>query len=166
MKKIKKGFVLFGLCLAVFCCLSTGLGQAATAMPDFSLENASGGRAISSSEFKGNALLVIFFATWCPPCMEEIPDLIKIHKQFSPQGFSVIGLSVDQGGPAAVEQLVKKKAINYPVLMADAKTMQSFGGVYGIPVSFLVNKAGNVVKKYMGYVPSAVLIKDIASVIK
>lgn len=166
MKKIKKGFVLFGLYLAVFCWLSTGLGQAATAMPDFSLENVSGGPAISSSEFKGNALLVIFFATWCPPCIEEIPDLIKIHKQFSPQGFSVIGLSVDQGGPSAVEQLVKKKAINYPVLMADAKTMQSFGGVYGIPVSFLVNKAGNVVKKYMGYVPSAVLIKDIASVIK
>lgn len=166
MKKIQKWLMLFGLYLGVLGCLSAGTGQAATAMPDFSLANASGGRMVSSTEFKGNALLVIFFATWCPPCMEEIPDLIKIHNQFSPQGFSVIGLSVDQGGPAAVEQLVKKKAINYPVLMADAKTMQNFGGVYGIPVSFLVNKAGNVVKKYMGYVPSAVLVKDIATVIQ
>jgi glutathione peroxidase-family protein len=98
--------------------------------------------------------------------MEEIPNLIDIQKKFSPQGFSVIGLSVDQGGPAGVERLVKKKEINYPVLMADAETMQNFGGVYGIPVSFLVNKAGNVVKKYTGYVPPAVLINDIKNIME
>ena len=166
MKKIQKLILWCGLLVGLTSWSSTGVGQAATAMPDFTLQKVSGSGLTSSSEFKGNALLVVFFATWCPPCMEEIPDLIKIQDQFSPKGFSVIGLSVDQGGPSAVASLVKKKEINYPVLMADAETMQNFGGVYGIPVSFLVNKAGNVVKKYTGYVPSTVLIKDITHLVQ
>ena len=63
-------------------------------------------------------------------------------------------------------KLVMKMGINYPVVMADRGTITGFGGVYGIPVSFLVNQNGNIVKKYVGYVPHAVLANDIKTVMK
>jgi thiol-disulfide isomerase/thioredoxin len=134
-------------------------------MPQFALKSAVGGEVVDSRNFAGKVLLVSFFATWCPPCIEEIPSFIELQNRFGPEGFSVIGLSVDQGGGSAVAKLVKKSKINYPVLMADSEIMENFGGVYGIPVSFLVNKEGNVVKKYPGYVPESILIRDIKSIL-
>jgi peroxiredoxin len=137
--------------------------RAATRMPSFALENVRDGKIVESDSFKGRVLLLTFFATWCPPCLEEVPNLIKLQNEMSGAGFSVIGMSVDQQGPATVAKFVENKAINYPVLLAEAKTTTDFGGIYGIPVAFLVNKAGNVVKKYTGYVDHAVLEKDIRS---
>jgi glutathione peroxidase-family protein len=74
-------------------------------------------------------------------------------------------MSVDQQDPSTLAKFVEKKEINYPVLLAEAKTTMDFGGIYGIPVAFLVNKAGNVVKKYSGYVDHAVLERDIRSLL-
>ena len=142
---------------------STG---AATKMPAFSLENVITGEEVNSETFAGKSLLITFFATWCPPCIQEIPNLIEVHDEFGPERFSVVGLSVDQEGSKVVKRLVEKKSINYPVMMADKRTTRDFGGVYGIPTSFLVNGKGNVVKKYTGYIPHSVLIKDIKQVIE
>ncbi len=139
--------------------------QAATKMPSFSLVDVVSGKIVDSKVFAGKALFVTFFATWCPPCIQEVGSLIKLQNKYADDGFSVVGLSVDQEGPAVVSRLVKKRSINYPVLMADSKTTRSFGGVYGIPVSFLVNKKGNVVKKYPGYVPYSILAKDLKKVL-
>jgi hypothetical protein len=72
---------------------------------------------------------------------------------------------VDQGGPPAVQKLMRRTGINYPVLMANVSTAESFGGVYMIPVSFLVNKSGQVVKKYPGPAPESVLAKDIRGIL-
>ncbi len=139
--------------------------QAATRMPSFSLVDVVSGETVHSKVFAGKALFITFFATWCPPCIQEIASLIKLQNKYADDGFSVVGLSVDQEGPAVVSRLVEKRSINYPVLMADSKTTRGFGGVYGIPVSFLVNKKGNVVKKYPGYVPYSILAKDLKKVL-
>jgi peroxiredoxin len=144
--------------------ISAGSSSATSKMPVFSLPNVIDGKTIDSREFQGKALLVTFFATWCPPCMDEVPTLIKLQKEFAKDGFSVIGLSVDEQGPGVVVKLISKQGINYPVMMADRRTIKDFGGVYGIPVSFLVNRSGNVVKKYPGEVPLSVLAKDIKNV--
>ena len=151
--------------LAVFF-FSAGRLSASTKMPVFSLPDVTDGKTVDSREFHGKVLLVTFFATWCPPCIEEVPSLVELQKELAKDGFSVIGLSVDQEGPRAVGKLVVKMGINYPVVMADSGTITSFGGVYGIPVSFLVNQSGNIVKKYMGYVPPSVLANDIKTVMK
>lgn len=147
--------------MALCLLLSLTSAHAATRMPSFSLPDAVSGSTINSDVYNGKTLLVTFFATWCPPCMQEVPALIELHQQFSKADFSVVGLSVDQGGPDVVAKLVENRSINYPVLMADETTARNFGGVAGIPTSFLVNKEGNVVKKYPGYVPHAILEKDI-----
>lgn len=149
--------LLFGAVMA-------GPATAAPRMPEFILKSVVDGQDIDSRSFAGKVLLITFFATWCPPCIEEIPTLIELQKAYAENGFSIVGLSVDQGGPEEVAQLVSKHKINYPVMLADNETMENFGGVYGIPVSFLVNGEGNVVKKYPGFVPKSILQKDIQSV--
>jgi peroxiredoxin len=151
--------------IMAFCLLlSISSAYAAARMPSFSLPDAVSGSTVSSANFSGKTLLITFFATWCPPCMQEVPTLIELHQQFSKANFSVIGLSVDEGGSEVVAKLVEKRSINYPVLMADATTAHNFGGVVGIPTSFLVNKEGNVVKKYPGYVPHTILEQDIKKI--
>ncbi len=150
----------------LFLFVSVHTASAATQMPVFSLEDVVTGDTVHSTFFKGKTLLVTFFATWCPPCMQEIPDLIKLQEEYAVKGFSVLGLSVDQGGAGIVKKLVEKRSINYPVLLADGGTARDFGGVVGIPTSFLVNSKGQVVKKYPGYVPHMLLENDIQRVMQ
>jgi cytochrome c biogenesis protein CcmG/thiol:disulfide interchange protein DsbE len=140
-------------------------GQAATKMPSFKLEDVRTGKLVKSSTFKGQSLLVMFFATWCPPCIQEIPNLIKLQNQFSQRKFSVVGISVDQE-KGVVESLIDNKSINYPVMMADKEVTRDFGGVYGIPTAFLVNSKGHVTKRYTGYIAHSVLVKDLEKILK
>ena len=143
-----------------------GALYASTDMPAFALPDVTEGKTVDSRQYSGKVLLVVFFAAWCPPCMEEVPGLIDLQKEFAREGFSVIGLSVDENGPLIVNTMVKRKGINYPVVMADSKTIRGFGGVYGIPTSFLVSRKGVIVKKYSGLVPHGVLANDIKDVMK
>jgi len=139
--------------------------RAADMMPAFSLTSAIDGKQVKSDDFKGKALLVTFFATWCPPCRQEIPSLIKLQDEFSSQGFSVIGFSMDEKGPKVVAKLVEKEKINYPVLMSESKTEREFGGIVGIPTSFLINRQGKIIKRYPGYVQHDQLAEDIKAIL-
>jgi thiol-disulfide isomerase/thioredoxin len=141
-----------------------GDGEAATKMPSFELEDVVTGDPIASSRFEGKSLLITFWATWCPPCIQEIPNLIKLQDEYGTTGFSVVAISVDQE-KGVVQKMVNRKEINYPVMMADKSVTRDFGGVYGIPTSFLVSKKGTVVKKYSGFVPHSVLVKDLQQII-
>ncbi len=162
--RIKTYYLLAMACMLLTFAAASTVG-AAVKMPAFALPSAVDGKVVKSSSFRGKAMLVTFFATWCPPCRQEIPTLKKLQEEFGDKGFSVVGLSVDEGGPRVVAKLVKQEAINYPVLMADRATANDFGGIAGIPTSFLINRKGNVVKRYPGYVPHALLVKDIQSIL-
>jgi thiol-disulfide isomerase/thioredoxin len=133
---------------------------ASKAMPSFSLVSARDGEKVSSEILKDKTLLVAFFATWCPPCRQEVPVLIKLHEELSDKEFSVVAISADEGGRSVVQKLIELEKINYPVFMADEKVLDGFG-VSGIPTSFLVNAKGNVVKSYAGYIPEQTLRRDI-----
>jgi thiol-disulfide isomerase/thioredoxin len=164
--KNQKLFLVPALCmLMTFVISGAVVSQAATPMPSFSLESVRDGKIVDSDSFRGKVLLLTFFATWCPPCVEEVPTLIKLQNELADSGFSVVGLSVDQQGQASVAKFVDKRDINYPVLLAKSQTTRDFGGIYGIPVAFLVNKSGNVVKKYTGYVQHDILEKDIRNLL-
>ena len=159
-KKISSLLLGLAVVLAV-----TGLAAAGEAMPSFSLSSALDGKSVDSKDFKGKTLLITFFTTWCPPCRQEIPTLIQLQNDYAAKGFSVIGLSMDEKGASVVAKLIEKEGINYPVLMADAKTARDFGGIVGVPTSFLVNREGEVAKRYPGYVPHSLLEKDINSIL-
>ncbi len=130
-------------------------------MVHFNLPSAAENKMVDSKQFEGKVLLVTFFATWCPPCIQEIPNLIDLQNTYGSKGFSVIGMSVDEGGVPPVKRMIDRTGINYPVLMADNEVARGFGGITGIPVSFLVNHKGELVKKYLGYVEHSVLDEEI-----
>jgi len=180
MKKIVMYFCCLALVLLVFACDSGAekseiaanrpAGNAsrtisANTMTHFVLPSAVDGTLIDSDAYKGRVRLINFFATWCPPCMEEVPTLIELADKFGENGFSVIGLSVDQSGREVVKKFVNKMKINYPVLMADEAVSSAFGGISGIPVSFLVARDGTLLRRYIGYVDHRVLEKDIEEVL-
>ncbi len=135
-------------------------------MPRFSLPDVLSGKEINSKAFAGKTLLITFFATWCPPCRMEVPELKQLQQRFAGEDFSVVGFSVDNGELSRVAAFVKKEAINYPVLKATYSTGRDFGGVFGIPTAFLINKAGAVVKRYQGFVHYEILEKDISNVMQ
>ena len=155
--------LLPALCLL---CLLAVPALAATKMPHFVLPSAEDGANLDSNSYHGQALLVNFFATWCPPCRQEIPSLISIQKEYGSKGLAVIGISTDQGGSSLVAKFAKKMEVNYPVLMSDSATPTAFGGILGIPTSFLINKEGNVVKRYDGYVDHQTLVNDLNTILR
>jgi len=160
--KMIKGLLI---CLCLLACDAQTKGGGGVDMPAFSLPTAIDGSMVASEQYQGKVMLITFFATWCPPCLQEIPTLKELQAKFQQQGFSVVALSVDEGGSDAVAQLVRQARINYPVLMANRSTTRDFGNVVALPTSFLVNKNGQVVKKYPGYATRRLLERDIESVL-
>lgn len=108
------------------------------------------GRPVSSTNFQGRVVLVNFWATWCPPCRQEIPDFVKFTMEHDTNRVVILGLSVDEGGPEVVKPFVSSYKVNYPVLMADQSVMDAFGGVAGFPTTFVIDAQGNLVSRHLG----------------
>lgn len=134
-------------------------------MAPFKMTSLTDETVLDSRELEGQVLLVNFFATWCPPCIQEIPTLISLQDTFKGKGFSVVAFSVDEGNLATLKKIIDKNKINYPVLRADPVVTRSFGGVTGIPVTFLVNRQGQIVKKFLGYTDQDTLAQEIKALL-
>jgi peroxiredoxin len=132
-----------------------------TQMVHFKLPSVNEKAVVDSDEYKGQVLLATFFATWCPSCIQEIPSLIALQNDYKKKGFSVLAFSVDQGSSESLNKFIEKYSINYPVFFADEDLVKGFGGVTGIPVSFLVNRKGEIVKKFLGNIEHDVLEQQI-----
>jgi thiol-disulfide isomerase/thioredoxin len=149
---------LFFLFLSVLLAASPAL--AGTKMPHFNLADAVTGQKIDSETYSGKAKLVVFFATWCMPCMQEVPALMSLQKEYGNDDFSVVAISVDNN-QANVESFINKNEVNYPVLMFNERVVSDFGGIPGLPTTFMVDKDDNVLKKYPGLVPHALLEREV-----
>ena len=113
--------------------------------------------------YKGKAILLNFFATWCPPCKAEIPHLNDLQKKYG-DDFQVISVLVERDKPNSyVNQFIKKFKINYPLTNSNVnfQLADAVGGVSSIPAMFLFNKEGVVVQNYVGAVASEILESDI-----
>lgn len=117
-------------------------------VPDFSLTTLEG-KALKFSDYRGKVVLIDFWATWCVPCQTEIPRFVAFQKRYSAQGFQVIGISMDDS-PAEVRKFYIKFNMNYPVGLGDAKLADQFGGVLGLPLTFLIIRDGTIFKQYNG----------------
>lgn len=108
------------------------------------------GKEIGRDALKGKVVVVDFWATWCPPCVHEIPGYVALQKKYADRGLVIVGLSVDQKGAAIVSPFAKKYEINYPLALADETTVKAFGGIEGIPTTFLIDREGNIRHKKVG----------------
>ncbi|GAG07168.1 unnamed protein product, partial [marine sediment metagenome] len=128
--------------------------------PAFTLQDLNG-KNVSLSDFRGKVVVLDFWATWCPPCVKEIPHFIELYEQYKDKGFEIVGISLDRAGISVVKSFVQKYQIKYPIMMTDGRVDKAFGGIPSIPTTFLIDSAGNISKKYVGYNSKAVFEADI-----
>ncbi len=117
------------------------------------------------SDYKGQVVLINFFATWCGPCRKEVPDLVTLQKEFGSKGLSIIGLAFNSD-PEAVVRFAAKYKINYPVAVYGKDDVKKYGGVSAVPTTFLVDRKGKLAGGAEGLVPKAVLEKKIKELLK
>jgi len=113
------------------------------------------GKEVRLEELRGNVVLLNFWATWCAPCLFEMPTFEKWQKQYGATGLRVVGVSMDDD-PAVARKMVAQLKVSYPVVMADASLVELYGklsesgGVLGLPLSYLIDRDGRVVAKFDG----------------
>jgi len=129
--------------------------------PAFTLEDLTG-KKVSLANYKGKALLINFWATWCGPCKLETPWIVQLREQYASQGFEVIGIdsegddlpASDKSGLAkqktAVAEFVQQERMPYPVLLGGDNLAQPYGGLEAMPTSFYVDRTGTVIAAQMG----------------
>jgi thiol-disulfide isomerase/thioredoxin len=111
------------------------------------------GREVSSDQFKGKVVVVDFWATWCGPCIEEIPGYIALQKKYGPDGLVIVGVSLDRRGPAHVKQFAQAKGMNYTLVMGDEAVVEAFGNFQAIPTTFLISREGRILNQKTGAAP-------------
>ncbi|MGB6133990.1 MAG: TlpA disulfide reductase family protein [Acidobacteriaceae bacterium] len=116
--------------------------------PEFSRSDLRGAH-IDLAQYRGKVVLLNFWATWCGPCRIEMPRFIQWQKTYAAQGLQVLGVSIDDS-VAPVGPFVQKLQVNYPVVMGDAHLGDLYGGVYGVPVTFLIDRQGIVRARFDG----------------
>jgi cytochrome c biogenesis protein CcmG/thiol:disulfide interchange protein DsbE len=113
------------------------------------------GNAVSTAQWQGKVVILNFWATWCPPCREEIPILIELAKKYK-DNLLVIGVSVDDDSPDEVREFARAFHMNYPVVMWSRELISEYGGVPALPTTFLINKDARIVQKHEGLYPPEV----------
>jgi cytochrome c biogenesis protein CcmG/thiol:disulfide interchange protein DsbE len=127
--------------------------------PDFTLEDLSGNK-VSLASYRGKAVLINFWATWCGPCKIETPWLVDLRKQYASQGFEILGVSLDDLDPDDKREFAQEKRdiakfaaqehMQYPVLIDGASIDKPYGGLDALPTSYFVDRSGKVVATQLG----------------
>jgi peroxiredoxin len=135
---------------ALLFCLVLLFAQASQAQ-EFTLKDTQG-RVHHLSDYRGKWVLVNFWATWCPPCLEEIPDLIALHEAHKARDLVVLGVALDYASKKEVIAFAARQHITYPVVLGDYKIARQIGEIDGLPTSFLFDPAGVAVSAQSGVV--------------
>jgi peroxiredoxin len=135
-----------------------------TLAPDFSLPLLAGGK-LELSAYRGKVVLLDFWATWCDPCREEIPRFVDLQNKYGGQGMQIIGVSMDDD-PAPVRDFYQHFNMNYPVVMGNAQVGEAYGGVFGLPIGFVIGRNGRIYAKHIGATNISVFEKEIVGLLQ
>ena len=144
--------ILLGALLSVFAVSSLAASDlAGKTAPDFVLKSATG-ENLRLSEYRGDVVMINFWATWCGPCRQEMPLLDDLYARYGRVGFSLLGVNIDDDARRAM-QMVEELGVNFPVLFDDTKEVSKLYQVEAMPVTVLVDREGTVRHVHHGYKP-------------
>ncbi|HVP51636.1 MAG TPA: TlpA disulfide reductase family protein [Terriglobales bacterium] len=127
------------------------VGKNGSVAPDFALKGLDG-KQVRLSDYRGKAVLLNFWATWCAPCKIEMPWFVDLQKQYASQGLQVIGVAMDDSGEETIAKFAKEMGVNYPVLVGKEAVGDAYGGVEFLPTTFIIDRQGKVVDRVFGLV--------------
>jgi peroxiredoxin len=118
-------------------------------MPNFTFPDING-KEVSLSDHRGKVVLVNVWATWCPPCRQEMPSMQSLYEKFKGENFEILAVSIDSEGREAVAPFMRKMNLTFPALLDPGETIRSLYGITGVPESFIIDKQGILVEKIIG----------------
>jgi peroxiredoxin len=133
-------------------------------VPDLSFTDLNGS-AIHISDYKSKVVLVNFWAAWCGPCAEEVPKFVALQQKYQGQGLQVIGFSVDDDAQE-LKSFYRKYQMNYPVVPSDIKLADAFGGVLGLPTTFVIGRDSRIHTKHTGVTDFSALEQEVVALLK
>ncbi len=129
--------------------------------PDFALVSLDGSK-VKLSDYRGKAVLLNFWATWCSPCRVEMPWFEDLQKQYGKDGLVVLGIAMDDSEPAKIAEFASELGVNYPVLLGTDQVSDDYGSVQYLPTTFYIGRDGIIVDKLTGLMDR----KDIEEAVK
>lgn len=124
-------------------------GQQRTAVPDVAFKDLHG-RTVRLSAYRGRVLLVNFWATWCPPCRAEMPDLVRLQKEYAGRGLQIVGIAQPPLKQSEVRRFTRRVKVNYPILLGTNEISTLFAAGEILPVTFIVDRMGNLRERIVG----------------
>ena len=128
---------------------ATGPNMTGQQAPDFALQSLDG-KTVHLSDFRGKAVVLNFWATWCQPCKIEMPWFAELQKQYGPQGLQIVGVAMDDASPKDIGEFAHDLGVNYPILVGKEEVGNAYGGVQFLPATFYIGRDGKVVDKVFG----------------
>jgi thiol-disulfide isomerase/thioredoxin len=122
------------------------IGKAAPALTLTDMQ----GRSVSLSQFKGQVVILNFWATWCPPCREEMPSMEKLYRDYKDKGLVMLAVNVEENGKQAVSGFLQQRPYSFPILLDSENVAQNTFGVFRFPESFIIDRNGIIVEKIVG----------------
>lgn len=123
------------------------------------------GNVLHTADYKGKVVMVNFWAAWCVPCADEVPQFTALQKKYQDQGLQVIGFSVEDDA-AELRNFYRKYQMNYPVVPSDIKIADAFGGVLGLPTTFVIGRDSKIHSKHDGATNFATLEQEVVALLK